>query len=867
MHEPRPIKPPQWPLKFLRFFIRKTYLEEIEGDMEEVFHDELERTSLRQARLMYTWEALKLMRPALMQNLSFAQHINPYAMFKNYFKTSSRSLMKNPVSSFINVFGLSVAIGVCITVYAFLQWTYSVDQFHEHKNEVYLVTVNVDREGSEECYGMSPRPLAGELKQDFAQVKKTCRIEDRSVVMKYEDKVFQENVRYTDPEFLEMFTFPLKWGQIQSLADPSSIILSEEMSVKYFGTENPLGRDIQVLFEEHRSKVFKVTGVAAGFPKTHMVDFQFLANFDNLITSDPGYDANDWKGFVKATLIQVSNPADMLSIERGMDKYKRLQHQAEKDWPVASFTFEPLATLHEHSGAIINDISSDPPVEARVALPLIGLFILVLACFNYVNISIVSATKRLKEIGVRKVVGANRMKVVIQFLAENILIISFALAFGFALGALCFVPWLTGLTGQPLQDIRFQDGDLWLFLLGVMFFTALASGLYPAFFISKFDAVHIFKGSLQFGKRNPMTKVFLGFQLVLACILISGAVMFTQNTTFQNKKAWGYDQKEVMYVHVDNGVDYEHLRNVMVTNPDVLSIAGSGNHLGKSNGTIIMHRPDREYEVQQMAVGAGYFETMGLHLQEGRPFKTDYESDRQSVIVNTLLAKNMAWQQPVGQQFEIGGTRYEVVGVVSDFHHRNFYHEIRPMLFTLAAQKDYRYLSLKVKPGSEQKAYAALKEQWTKLFPEVPFQGGYQQDVWGVFFDKVEVQERFSKSVAFIAIMLASLGFYGLVRLNVSGRSREFSIRKVLGARLGHITGNIIKEYVVLTAVSMAIAAPASHLLAKSLLTFMYAYTPPMDYSSATIGVAILLSILLVTILTQVFKISKDNLVSGLKTE
>jgi putative ABC transport system permease protein len=861
------VKPPRWPLKILRFFIRRSYLEEIEGDMEELFFDQLEQMPLRQARRAYACEVLKLMRPVLMENLSFVHHINPYPMFKNYFKTSLRSLMKNPTSSFINVFGLAVAIGVCIVVYAFMQWTYGVDQFHEYKNEVYLATISVDREGNEKRYGMSPRPLADMLKQDFAQVKKACRVEDRNVVIKSQDNIFQQSVRYTDPEFLEMFTFPLKWGQPGSLADPSSIILSEEMSVKYFGTENPLGRDIQLIFDEHRSKVFKVTGVAAGFPKTYMIGFQCLVNFDNLATAEPGYDATDWKGFVNATLIQVSNPARMAAIEQGMDKYKRLQHAAEKDWPVSSFTFEPIATLHERSGEIINDISSDPPVEARVALPLIGLFILVLACFNYVNIAIVSATKRLKEIGVRKVVGANRAKVVTQFLMENMVISCFALAIGFTLGATLFVPWLAGLTGQPLQDIRFADKDLWLFLLGVMLFTSLTSGLYPAFYISRFDAVRILKGSLQFGKRNYLTKVFLGFQLVLSCILISGAVMFSQNTTFQNGKAWGYDQKEVLYAHVDNGVGYERLRHVMAVNPDVISVAGSGNHLGQSNGTIVLHLPQREYEVQQLAVGAGYFETMGLQLLEGRTFKTDYESDRQAVVVNKLFTQNMNWKEPVGQQFEIGGTRYDVVGVVADFHHRNFYHEVRPMLFTLAAPQDYRYLSMKVKAGSEQKTFAALKQQWAKLFPETPFQGGFQQDVWGVFFHKVGVQERFSKGVAFIAILLASLGFYGLVRLNVSGRGREFTIRKVLGAGLRHITGNITREYAILTVVSMAIAAPISHLLTKSLLTFMYAYPPPINYSGTAISVGILISILLATVFAQVFKVSKDNLVSGLKTE
>lgn len=861
------IQPPRWPRKLLRFFLRKEYLEEIEGDMEELFHDNTNQLSYRRARQIYTWEMLRLLRPVLMKNLSRFQPINTYPMFKNYFKTSFRSFAKNPLSSFINVFGLSVAIGVCIVVYGFITWTYSVDQFHEHKNEVYLATVIVDRDGSEQQYGISPRPLGDQLKQDFAQVTKMCRIEDRNAVVKNNDDVFQQRVRYTDPAFLEMFTFPLKWGQARSLADPGSIILSEDMSVKYFGSENPVGRELQVIFAENRSKIFKVTGVAAAFPKAHVIDFEFLVNLDNLATADPAYDMTDWKAFVGATFIQVGNPAHLTPIAQGMDKYKRLQHAVQKDWAIASFVFEPLASLHERSGAIRNDISQDPPVEARVALPLIGLFMLALACFNYINIAIVSATKRLREIGVRKVIGANRFKVIVQFLTENILIAFFALAFGLMLGAAIFIPWFVQLTGQPLENIQLLDRDLWMFLTGVMLFTGIASGLYPAFYISKFEAVKILKGSVEFGKRNPLTKLFLGFQLVLACILITGAVMFTQNTIFQNSQSWGYDQKQTLYARVDSGVAFERLRDVMSRNAGVLSIAGSGDHLGKGNNTAVLHLPDREYEVQQMAVGARYFETMGLTLKEGSVFKENAESNKQAVVINALLAKNMAWQEPVGQQFEIAGVRYEVIGVVNDFHNYNFYYDMRPTLFTLASPDDYRYLAMKVKPGEEKKTYAALQAQWSRLFPETPFQGGYQEDVWGVFFEKVGVQERFTKSVAFIAILLATLGFYGLVTLNVSGRAREFSIRKVLGARVRNLAANITREYVVLTVVALAVAAPVSHFLIKTMLTFMYAYPRPMDYSGVAIAVVIMISILLATIFTQLVKVSRSNPVNGLKTE
>src|SRR5690349_12423735 len=259
--------PPQWPLRVLRFFVKKEYLEEIEGDMEEIFQDNLDRVSAAKAKRLYAWEILKLLRTVLMKNFAGIQNLNPSPMFKNYFKTSMRSLLKNPLTSFINVFGLSFAIGICLVVYSFLEFDQSIDQFHNNKNSVYLTTFFADRDGVLQQYGTTPRPLGEMLKTDFAQIKKVCRVEDGSAVLKYEDRVFHEWIRYVDPEFLEMFTFPMKWGAASSLKDINSIILSEEMSVKYFGDENPLGRDILIVFNDTIRKAFTVTGVAATFPK------------------------------------------------------------------------------------------------------------------------------------------------------------------------------------------------------------------------------------------------------------------------------------------------------------------------------------------------------------------------------------------------------------------------------------------------------------------------------------------------------------------------------------------------------------------------------------------------------------------------
>ena len=863
------IHPPKWSLKFLRFFVKKEYLEEIEGDMEEVFHENLEHHSLRKARRLYWMDMVKLLRLSLVKNVKILQQLNQFDMFRNYFKVSMRGLLKNPMNSSINIIGLSVSIGFCILVYAFARWTYSTDQFHEHKNNVYLTTFFANRDGSEQQFGGTPRPLAEMLRNDFSQIENVCRVEDRSVIIKRDDHVFHERVRYTDPEFLSMFTFPLKWGSAASLKDVNSIILNEDMAMKYFGEENPIGRILLVKFDKDRSKEFKVTGVAKEFPQAITITFDFLINFENFHTSQSDYDFHDWNALVNATLIQVKNPDDIKGIAASMEKYRLIQNKAvQQDWAITSFGFEPLATLHEQSEYIRDDISrsSRSNYSSVMYLTFMGSFMLVLACFNFINIAIASAAKRLKEIGVRKSIGANRGAVIIQFLSENMVITFFALLLGLLLGYTFFIPGFEYLWHFNM-GFSFADTKLWIYLPIILVVTAMASGAYPAFYISKFQAVGILKGSVKFGQKNPITKLFLGLQLILACIFITGAVMFTQNSRYMVHRSWGYNQDEALYAAVPDHAAYEQLHALMVQDPNVISIAGSVHHLGKNNTSAVLHFPDRDYEADHLQISPQYFETMGIPLKAGRLFADHDGSDQQSVVVNELLVKNMGWTQAIGQTFAMDSLTYEVVGVVKDFHSYSFFKYIQPTIFTVADKTAYRFLSMKVRPYSESKVYSVLQTKWATLFPEVPFEGGHQEDVWGNYFIEMGVHGLVWRVIAIIAIGLAGLGLYGLVSLNVTGRIKEFSIRKVLGAEVKNIARNIYSQYALLFTIALVIGAPISYTLIKLVFDTSYEYHMPIDFSGAAIAVTILTLVLLLTVATQIRKVAKANAVNGLKAE
>jgi putative ABC transport system permease protein len=869
MKDHEAVHPPRWPLHLLRLFLKKQFVEEIEGDMEEVFRDNMEQMSPAKARRAYVLEMLKLMRPVLLRDFAGVKLHSQQAMFANYFKVSFRGLMKNPLNSFINVFGLAAAIGICVFGYAFARWTYSTDQFHLLKDEVYLVTFEAERDGTAQRYGTTPRPLGDLLRNDISAIEKVCRVEDRTVVVKHADNTFHQKVRFTDPEFLEMLTFPMKWGTAHSLSDLSQIILSEGMAEKYFGDANPVGLNVQVYFDKDNSKIFKVGGVAAKFPDARTISFDFLVNFGNLRTVYPGYNEQAWDNFVNATLVQVPIPAHLPQVHAAMSKYKDLQNAAvEGEWAIQSFRLEPIATLHKQSGEIRDDISRSSDGNYATIYYMIGISVLMLllACSNYINIAIVTAAKRLKEIGVRKSIGANRRVVITQFLAENILLTSIALVIGVILAASVFIPGFEKMWGFSME-FSFADLRLWIYLPAILLVTSLASGFYPALYISRFQVVGILKGSLQFGRRSPLTKIFLTIQLILCCVFITSAIMFTQNTSYMTKRSWGYDQSHAIYAVAPDARSFGQLFNATADMTDVLGRAGSAHHLGKSHQPTIIHLPGRDYEVDQLAVDPDYFETLGIQLKEGRLFAAHKGSDRQAVIVNEQMVTNLKWDTAIGQALRIDSMEYQVVGVVHDFHSYSFSKALQPVVFRVAEEEQMKYLTLKVSEGAQIEVYKTLQDKWAVLFPEVPFEGGLQEDVWGFYFEQIHIQSLVWRVFAFIAVMLASLGLYGLVSLNVEGRVREFSIRKVLGAGVKHIANSVTRQYFILFMIAIVVGGPLGYFLSTMILHSAYSYHMPFDYSGTIMAVILLTSIVIGTVSSQVRRILKANPVDGLKVE
>ena len=788
-------------------------------------------------------------------------------MVKNYIKLALRNLAKNKLVSFINIFGLSAAIGVSIVVFSYIKFELDMDKVHVNRENIFLVMNVVERDGTEQFWGDSPTPIGAMLRQDYPQIESVVRIADKNMVFKYEDQVFNEYTRFVDPEFMQMFTFPVKYGDINSLEDKSRIIISLSISEKYFGEENPVGEQVTLNYGEDRVATFIIGAVAEKFPETTSFRFSVLSNWQNRVDLFTEQDPNDWKSFTTATFIQLRNIDDKSTIEAGMGKYIALQNKVEDDWPAKSYPLEPFATLSGNAYKYLGVITNGDEPTGRIILSIIASFLLILACFNYMNISIVSATKRLKEIGLRKSIGGNKGQLVKQFLLENMVLTVLALIIGTLMGKFLFVNWFNDLFTINLEFNLTQSFDIWLFYLSMLILLGLASGAYPAFYISSFKPVDIFRGSLKLAGKNRFTKGFLTFQFILSLIAIICGIIFVKNVDYQKGRDWGYDQDQIYVLQVPDGESYRMLKNEIIQSPSVSSVTGSANHLGRSHNLAVIDKDDKKYEVRRLNVGADYIEAMGLRLTDGRDFNRNLKTDEQSVIVNETFVKNIGWENIINNTFIYDSAEYSIIGIVEDYHYNGFWQTIEPAILIMVPDDDYRFVLAQISGGTAIETTAYFEKVWKEAMPDLPFTGFFQDTVFDGYFTNIAGHGKLMVFTAILAIILSCLGLFGLVSLNVAAKKKDFSIRKVLGAGVLEMAKGVNQQYIWILLIASIIGAPASYYLMKTLLDSVYKYHIPVEYSTIATGVIAIFVIALITVSALVVKVIRDNPADALRTE
>ena len=789
-------------------------------------------------------------------------------MLSNYFKLAYRNLLSNKMVFLINIFGLSIAVGCCITVFLFLKNNWTMDDFHENGERIFIVEYAVDNDGQEQIWGSSPMPLGPALTDEFPQIERAVRTELMGGKVYLDDRVFNELVYFADPGFFDMFTFPLKMGDPQVLNEPNAVILSANFAEKYFNDENPMGKNIIVVIDNQHKRIFTVKGVAEKFPENIGFGFDILTGFNTLASIRPDAQT-DWTQPARGTFVQLRQPEDVQVLAKNMGKFVSLHNAVNDDVQIQSFVFDNLRHPNDEAYQVYRRPFEASHPLLTVMFSLIALLMMALSCFNYINISLGLAGKRLKEIGVRKVMGGKKIQLIAQFMSENLLLCLLALIAGLALTEGVFAPMLNARMVTKISLSFVDDPWLWYFLTGLLALTGVASGAYPAFYLSSLQPVSIFRGQSLFKRKSLLTRIFLTIQFVLAfCTVIIGVVLVFASDYWENLP-WGYRPEQTLVVRLDQPENYPFLKTEAERNPYVLRTAGAMNQIGESLNRDNVFFDETKFEVVRFDVSAGYFETMGLRLSSGRFFDEDRQfEDADAVVINQTFAEARDWTAPLGQQFRADDKTYTVIGVVDDFKILGSA-ATRPVVFYSADAAKLAYLVIRYESGAGTRVEQFMKSAWQGLYPEIPFSYFHQKLVFENFYENFDRAASSFRYIAGLALVIACLGLFGLASQNYASHLKEVSIRKVLGASVKDIVFLSNRMFLFILAIASIVATTVCFSGIQLLLSEVKEFTGTMELGIAPYILANALVFLtaFIAISSQTYKLARISPATTLRDE
>lgn len=793
-------------------------------------------------------------------------------MFGNYLKVALRSLLKNKLYAAVNIIGLSVAIAGCVVAYVNYEVSQSFNTFHEKLDHLYTIQSHKTLNGERQNWAYTPLPIADLMRSAIPGIANLTRLSRTGVSMRYGDQVFHESLYFVDPDFFNMLSFRLVQGTPEKLSDKKSIYLTQELALKYFGEEAAVGKQISVILDNEEAFDFVVAGVMEDIPKTSSLQPGALVNFEN-ITELRRFVLNDWHYFARGLLVEIDPNVSLPGIEAKLQEYVAISNENNPDWLIDGFYLESFAQTPFTSRYTREDLFYNGMHPSHImAPPIVAVLVLLLACFNYVNTAISFAGNRLKEIAVRKVIGSARSQLIWQYLLENVVLCILALLLGVVLSEV-FVPAYDSLWPEYEFVLSYSDNPgILLFLAGLLLSTGLLAGAYPAFYISNFRPSTIFRGKLKFGGTTPLIRVLMTFQFALSIVLIICGLVCTQNVEFFKNMDLGFAREHIYVLPVRGEGDYEAFRQVLAKNPGVGTIAGSKSLIGHSWQSTRVEAGDIKSEVDIFNIGENYFDLAELKLLDGRQLEWRKQSDlEQGLLVNETLMRAFNWESYQGKYLKVktgdSEIEYSVVGVVKDFNYNGVWRPVAPAAIGLAKKEDYRFMSVKVGSKDLANTIPLIEDEWHKTFPNVPFDGFFVEELMR---EAISVSQSIGTLFLFIslqAILIASMGLFAMVGLNIAKRTKEISIRKILGASVTGIGGLITREFALVMTIAALIAIISGYYLIDGLIGSIFAYYVGFEPSSYIIGMATMLVIALLTISSQVYKVARLNPALTLRDE
>ena len=805
-------------------------------------------------------------------------------MFRNYFKTAIRNLSRNKNYALINVLGLAVGTAASLLIFLVIQFETSFDNFHKKKDGIYrLGTEFHNQDGVDYTAGVS-FPVGPQLRVDFPQLKEVASIfrkGDGQITVQndatnQQKKLHEENIFYAGPEFFKMFDFGWLAGNTKTaLTEPNSVVLTQEVAQKYFGNwRSAIGKTIK-----HDNKyTYKVTGILKNVPENTDFPLSIVVSYATLKNTDIGRNLNDWVStFGQAYTFVV------LPLKFSLNKFNtQLKSFSKKHKPAENandvFIAQPLGEMHydDRFGNYRNHTFSHELVKA---LALIGIFLIVIACVNFINLATAQAVNRSKEVGVRKVLGSNRSQLAFQFLGETVLITVAAVVIAIVI-AEAALPFLNRLLETKMTMNFIANPLLIFFVVIVTILVTLLSGLYPAIILSGFNPVTALKSKITSKMVGGISlrRALVVLQFAIAQMLIIGMLIVVSQMDYFKNASLGFDKAFIINVAIPGDsishTKIDYLRNNLLKDPDIknvsFSYASPSSDVSDWQSDFKFDHATRntDFSADLKWADADYFKTYNMQFVAGRPY---YQSDTiREFVVNETLLKKLGIHNPKdaigkGIKFWDGPFNAPIVGVVRDFNSFSLKQPMAPVV--LSTWKDaYQIINIKIKPGAEKSVLPYVEKLWNETYPDYVYEYKFLDETIANFYKQENQLSMLYKIFAGIAIFISCLGLYGLVSFMAAQRTKEMGIRKVLGASARNIVYLLSKEFTLLVILAFIISAPVAYFIMHK---WLQNYTYRIELSASIFLLAIISSVIIawITVGHRAIKAAMANPVKSLRTE
>ncbi len=871
--------PPKWMDQFFGWFCRQEEIEILRGDLYELYDKRLDTQGKFLADLFFCFNVMDLCRPFIVKKHS---GFNSTTMLKNYIKITYRNFVRQKVYSFLNVSGLVVGLTCFILIFIYIQDELSYDRFHVKSDRIYRVLEHFESDGVGEHSASLPFPTGPALVNDYPlYVEEAVRLFNfqsptLALANKADDKAFNESrIFFADSSFLDVFDFKLiKGDRATALDDPNAILITESMAEKYFGKEDPVGK----ILEFQGTQNLLVKGILEDAPLNAHFQYDFIVSFSSLKSWYNGTYPGTWYWNPCWTYILLKDEANPKQLEAQFPDF------VEKYFPSfikddVVMELQPLHDIHLYS-KLDYEIQANSDIKNIYIFGAIAFFVLIIAAINFINLSTAKATKRGKEVGIRKTLGSRKAQLITQFVFESILLTFVSVILAFAI-VLMILPTFNVFVEKSIDINYLLTPGFILGAVALSLLVGLFSGFYPAFVLSSFKTVSVLKSGNLKPKGLNFRKVLVTTQFAISIFLIVGTLVAIDQFQLLQDKDIGFDQEHVMMVPVIRspmGQHYERFREQALESPYVVSMTAVEEIIGAKHqvGNYRFEGMERSRPFPRFFVLHDFTETMDIEMAAGRDYSRDFSTDDSlAVVVNEALVKSMGWGSPeeaVDKLFYYQNElRGKVVGVVKDYNFVSKHHPIGPIVLDLntnpgAFNLFIKYMAVKVDGRNVKKAISDLEKTWNTTIPGRPFDAFFLEDRLNDSYKSEQKLSKITIIFSILAILVACLGLFGLATFSIERRTKEIGIRKVLGIKTSEIMVLFSKEFIYLILIAFAISIPASYLLLERWLD-EFAYRISLNAWPFIIAGVITLSVSLITILSHALKASYINPVKALKYE